>query len=64
MSAEVKQNNKEARASERSQKMAYKKPEIVAKSEAKQTFVAGCPSNNTVPGCRSSNAGCQRGLLK
>ena len=24
--------------------MAYKKPEIVAKSEAKQSFVAGCPT--------------------
>ena len=23
--------------------MAYKKPEVVAKSEAKQSFVAGCP---------------------
>ena len=43
MSAEVKQNNKEAIASERGQKMAYKKPEIVAKSAAKQSFVAGCP---------------------
>ena len=25
--------------------MAYKKPQIVAKSAAKQTFVAGCPTN-------------------
>ena len=24
--------------------MAYKKPQIVAKSAAKQTFVAGCPA--------------------
>ena len=24
--------------------MAYKKPEVVAKSEAKQSFVAGCPA--------------------
>ena len=23
--------------------MAYKKPEVVAKSEAKQSFVGGCP---------------------
>ena len=23
--------------------MVYKKPEVVAKSEAKQSFVAGCP---------------------
>ena len=27
--------------------MAYKKPEVVAKSEAKQSFVAGCPTNQT-----------------
>ncbi len=26
--------------------MAYKKPQIVAKSAAKQTFVAGCPTND------------------
>lgn len=25
--------------------MAYKKPEVVAKSEAKQSFVAGCPAD-------------------
>ena len=25
--------------------MAYKKPEVVAKSETKQSFVAGCPPN-------------------
>ena len=25
--------------------MAYKKPQIVAKSAAKQIFVAGCPTN-------------------
>ena len=30
-------------------KMAYKKPELVAKSEAKQSFVAGCPMH-TVSG--------------
>ena len=29
--------------------MAYKKPEVIAKSEAKQSFVAGCPVN-TVSG--------------
>jgi len=25
--------------------MAYKKPQIIAKSAAKQVFVAGCPTN-------------------
>ena len=28
--------------------MAYKKPEVIAKSDAKQSFVAGC---NTSSGC-------------
>ena len=27
--------------------MAYKKPQIVAKSAAKQTFVAGCPEKGS-----------------
>ncbi len=35
--------------------MAYKKPQIVAKSAAKQTFVAGCPSNVAQQGCHNSN---------
>ena len=26
-------------------KMTYKKPEIVAKSEARKSYVAGCPAN-------------------
>ncbi len=30
--------------------MAYKKPQIVAKSAAKQSFVAGCPSNTAPSG--------------
>ena len=64
MSVEVKQKQQRGDSLGKEPEMAYKKPEVVAKSEAKQTFVAGCPSNNTVPGCRSSNAGCQRGLLK
>ena len=31
--------------------MAYKKPQIVAKSAAKQSFVAGCPPNNMRLSC-------------
>ncbi len=27
--------------------MAYKKPKIIAKSEPKQTYVAGCPETNS-----------------
>lgn len=34
--------------------MAYKKPQIVAKSAAKQSFVAGCGAN-TCMGCFAAN---------
>lgn len=48
--------------------MAYKKPQIVAKSAARQSFVAGCPSNRIVcNGCMSSNArnrDCNSGVPK
>ena len=36
--------------------MAYKKPQIVAKSAAKQTFVAGCPANSVNCACKSQTA--------
>lgn len=32
--------------------MAYKKPQIVAKSAAKQSFVAGCPAKAPMTGVR------------
>jgi len=35
--------------------MAYKKPEIVAKSETKQSFVAGCPTNMPWVECHKGN---------
>ena len=39
--------------------MAYKKPQIVAKSAAKQTFVAGCPNNSrSNPSCTLTNKRC------
>ena len=39
--------------------MAYKKPQMVAKSSAKKSYVAGCPSNTLVwNGCHSSNSSC------
>ena len=45
--------------------MAYKKPEIVAKSEAKQSFVAGCPEKTVMcNGCHGANQRCQVGRLK
>lgn len=37
--------------------MAYKKPRIVAKSAAKQSFVAGCPVKDTSGGCTKSTRG-------
>lgn len=46
-------------------KMAYKKPQIVAKSAAKQSFVAGCPEKLPVnTSCSSSNVKCMCGPLK
>ena len=45
--------------------MAYKKPQIVAKSAAKQSFVAGCGQNRPNPGCNPShNGNCMCGDLK
>lgn len=44
--------------------MAYKKPQIIAKSEAKQSYVAGCPTNTvTSVACvtRGGNATCYMG---
>ena len=34
--------------------MAYKKPQIIAKSEPKQTYVAGCPEKNYDSYCPSA----------
>ena len=45
--------------------MAYKKPQIVAKSAAKQTYVAGCPAKTPHPqNCNSHNAQCFCGELR
>ena len=44
--------------------MAYKKPQIVAKSDAQQSFVAGCPEKSPFTWCTSSNAQCMCGPLK
>lgn len=46
--------------------MSYKKPEIVASSEATQSYVAGCPTNtpSTQTRCTMSNAKCMCGSLK
>jgi len=40
--------------------MAYKKPQIIAKSEAKQSYVAGCGTNNSSSGsCGGVNYRCE-----
>lgn len=44
--------------------MAYKKPEIVAKSAAKLSFVAGCPANYHPSGCNVVNSKCQHDAKK
>ncbi len=46
--------------------MAYKKPQIVAKSAAKQTFVAGCPPQKVHNGglCSMYNRECLAGSVK
>ena len=31
--------------------MAYKKPQIIAKSDAKQSYVAGCPTKTSAGYC-------------
>lgn len=47
--------------------MDYKKPEVVAKSEAKQTFVAGCPEKQQPPNpqtCSGTHGKCFIGKLR
>lgn len=45
--------------------MSYKKPEIVASSEATQSYVAGCPTNTPwSSSCSSNNTRCLCGPLK
>lgn len=44
--------------------MAYKKPQVVAKSAAKQSFVAGCPEKTSTSGCHEYNHKCECGQFK
>lgn len=46
--------------------MSYKKPEVVAKSEVKQSFVGGCPVEKPQNGsiCCCVNTRCMCGPLK
>ena len=45
--------------------MAYKKPEVIAKSEVRQSFVGGCPEKTLVMiyGCHTGNARCMVGKV-
>ena len=45
--------------------MAYKKPQMVAKSVAKKSYVAGCPTKTPIlTDCYSHNTSCMCGPLK
>lgn len=45
--------------------MAYKKPQVVAKSAPKQSFVGTCPPYTYYPSkCNGANAKCHAGDLK
>ena len=44
--------------------MAYKKPEVVVKSAAKQSFVGGCPTYKAWPDCCYVNHNCMAGPVK
>lgn len=45
--------------------MAYQKPEVVAKSAAKESFVAGCPVEEPIyDSCYWGNRKCMCGPLK
>ena len=43
--------------------MAYKKPEVVAKSAAKQSFVAGCPEKRDMGGGCSKDTTAYRCMI-
>ena len=43
--------------------MAYKKPQMVAKSSAKKSYVAGCPTNTVKSGCDFWNKTCMGGRV-
>ena len=44
--------------------MAYKKPVLIVKSSAKQSFVAGCPYKGPLAYCTRLNVSCMTGALK
>ena len=45
--------------------MAYKKPQMVAKSSAKKSYVAGCPASSIITSwCSVNNTCCMVGELR
>ena len=55
-----KQNKQRVKRLRKEPEMAYKKPQIVAKSAAKQSFVAGCGVNMPIHNqCNTTNKKCQ-----
>ena len=64
MSVEVKKT-KRIRKYQKGAEMAYKKPEVIAKSEAKQSFVGGCPAEKlSGSGCNPWSKKCMVGPMK
>ena len=52
-------NNKLRKSLRKEPKMAYKKPQMVAKASAKKSYVAGCPTNTACPTpCGFGNSNC------
>ena len=57
-------NNKLRKSLRKEPQMAYKKPQMVAKSVAKKSYVAGCPEKTPVStGCYILNTSCMCGPL-
>lgn len=57
-------NNKLRKSLRKEPKMAYKKPQMVAKASAKKSYVAGCPEKTPLfTSCCSGNVSCMCGPL-
>ena len=57
-------NNKLRKSLRKEPKMAYKKPQMVAKASAKKSYVAGCPEKTVrQSNCITSNSICMCGPL-
>ena len=56
-------NNKLRKSLRKEPKMAYKKPQMVAKASAKKSYVAGCPEKTPYGWCTETNTTCMCGQL-